>query len=465
MYFSQRFNVSAIKMRSLGVFNPQFSVDNKMFVDPKLLEHATEEFDGAHADLHAYFYSVITLLKVSKTRGDLPWVSACKRMQFKETSNTALGFSASGTNGNGIGKVLAGKIVTRANEILPHVDFVPDVFELIGVFAEKVGCDRLSDMLVSILMRRFLTYTDRITRELGVGQTSEVKHMGLRYVCPRYKHSKPLILVPRSILKPLPVALDIEQALDNADLNQQTRSEVNRILDEARKYKVRPSKNDLRAVIRANPSCYKEIIDGYKRAAAVSYDFDTDPANVADYGALANEIVGTKNAATPGLSAEQRVEACVAETIGHFTHSVEQNRLSDLLFDDEGHPRRELFAQRLLYSIAAIFGKLYNVDVSREGNAGAGAVDFRFTVGQQNRLLVELKLSSHERLKDGYYEQLPAYGKAEGIARMILVVIIVDSSDNLGKLLDVIKKRKLPIDLKVVDATPKPSASKRRTDN
>jgi hypothetical protein len=368
-------------------------------------------------------------------------------------------------DGNGIGKVLAEKIITRADEILPHVDFVPDVFELIGVFAEKVGCDRLSDMLVSILMPRFLTYTDRITRELGVNQTSEAEYKGRKYVCPRYKREKPLILVPRGILKPLPVALDIEQALDNADLNQQTRSEVNRIFDEARKYKAQPKKKDFRAVMRANPSCYKEIIAGYKRAPAVLYDFDVDPAGVADYGALANEVVGVGNVVTSGLTAEQRVEACVAETIGHFTHSVEQNRLSDLLFDDEGHPRRELFAQRLLYSIATIFGTIFNIDVSREGNAGPGAVDFRFTVGRQNRLLVEIKLSSHERLKDGYYEQLPAYGKAEDIARMILIVIIVDSSDNLGKLLEAIKKKKLPIDLKVVDAMPKPSASKRKTDN
>ena len=37
VYFNQRFGVSAIAMQKLGVFNAKIGVDNKMFVDPKLL--------------------------------------------------------------------------------------------------------------------------------------------------------------------------------------------------------------------------------------------------------------------------------------------------------------------------------------------------------------------------------------------------------------------------------------------
>ena len=66
MYFNQRFDVSAIKMRNLGVFNPEYGVDNRMFVDPKLLENAKEEFAGAHDDLHAYYRKTIEVLKISQ---------------------------------------------------------------------------------------------------------------------------------------------------------------------------------------------------------------------------------------------------------------------------------------------------------------------------------------------------------------------------------------------------------------
>src|SRR5436309_9728921 len=147
-------------MRRLGTFNPKIGVDNNMFVDPKLLGIGKDEFKGAHDELVAYFAKVVQLVRLIRTRTDTDpaWTEAWRRMRFRETANTALGFSKESTNGNGIGKVLVQRIVTRASEILPHVDFEPDVFELIGVFAEGVGCDRVSDMIVHILKARFLAW-------------------------------------------------------------------------------------------------------------------------------------------------------------------------------------------------------------------------------------------------------------------------------------------------------------------
>jgi hypothetical protein len=140
--------------------------------------------------------------------------------------------------------------------------------------------------------------------------------------------------------------------------------------------------------------------------------------------------------------------------------------LSEVLFDDAGVPRKEIISQRVIYSIATIFGKLYDVDVSREGNAGPGAVDFRFTVGHQSRLLVEVKLSTHERLRDGYYSQLPAYGRAEGIKHLILLVIrVTDDDSHLRALEQSIKAKALPIQIVMIDGMPKPSASKRKASN
>jgi hypothetical protein len=343
-----------------------------------------------------------------------------------------------------------------------RLDFAPDVFELIGIFAERLGCDRLSDMIVSILKARFLAYTDRITRELGIKRTVEVPYDGRKYGCPQFKkNEKPMILVPQALLKPLPIAANIEDALDVADLNQQARHEVNRIYDEAHKAGVSP-KPYLRGMVRDNPSITRGIVSGYRKATATPYDYDRDPNDVANLGPIAREIVGEPPAKPSGLIQMERVEACVGETIAHLQKSIEHNRLSDVLFDDTGAPRKETVSQRLIYAIAELFAKLYDVDLSREGNAGPGAVDFRFTVGHDARLLVEVKLSTHERLKNGYYEQLPAYATAESIKRLILLVIRVSTDDShLTDLIESIEKKALPIQLVVIDAVPKPSASKR----
>jgi hypothetical protein len=451
-------------MQILGVYNSEIGVDNKMFVDPKLLEAGKGEFSGSHEELIAYFEGTVQLVKVirSRTDNDAAWTAAWMRMRFKETTNTALGFSKEGTSGNGIGEVLAKRIVTRASEILPKVNFAPDVFELIGVFAERIGCDRLSDMIVAILKPRFLSYTDRIAKELGIRHVVEVSYRSSKYICPRFgRGGKPMILVPQELLKPLPIAASIQDALDLADLNDQARQEVNRIYAEAHEKRISP-KPYLRSLALSNFSVTRAIVSGYRRARATPYDYDLDPKHVAPLDPVAREVVGELPAKPQGLSQMERIEACVNETVAHLQKSIEHNRLSDVLYDDSGKPRKEVISQRLIYAIADIFTKFYDVDLSREGNAGPGAVDFRFTVGHDSRLLVEVKLSTHERLKDGYYEQLPAYASAENIKRLVLLVIRVSTDDShLKSLMESIEKEALPIQLVVIDAVPKPSASKR----
>jgi hypothetical protein len=450
----------------MGVFNPKIGSDSKLFVDTKLIDTAGEEFEKSTAQLTKYFGQIVTLLKLSKKKKDMPWTAAWKRMQFKETSNTAIGFSKSGTDGNGIGPVLAEKILLRAQEILPHVDFDPDIFELIGVFSEGIGCDRLSDMLVSILLPQFLSYTDRVTRELGVQRIDHVVYERKKYACPRFsKADKALILLPREALRPLPVALDIEDALTSANLNDQARRELNTLFSAAAKSGRQPSKSELREFIRSRPKVVREILQGYKVGTSNPYDFDSDPENVSDFDAIATEVVGEAKIDVAKLTERQRVDAAIAETLSHLKQSIQFNRLSDCLYDDSGKPRKELISQRILYAVAAIFSRLYKVSISREPNAGAGAVDFHFSVGHENRILLELKLSTHPRLVDAYREQLPAYGEAEGVNRLLLVVMRVSEDETfLSKLKQaMIDHRNRQIDVIIIDAVRKPTASKRRS--
>ena len=454
-------------MRQMGVFNRQIGNDSRMFVDPKLLENATDEFAGARDEILKYFSVVIALIRQIKAEKDtdLFWVAAQHSMRFKETSNTGLGCAEEGTDGNAIGKVLAARVVSRAREVLPFVDFQPEVLELIGVFTEHLGCDRVSDMIVSILKPRFLAYTSRVTTALQIQQTAKFQIDGKTYTCPQAKPGgKPIILVPRSLLKPMPIAADIGEAIDNADLNEQARKAANKMFADARERgAAAPTTSELRSFILTRPTIYREIVEGYKRAPSIPYDFDSDPRKVSDFDPIAQEIVGTPKLDQTGLDQWGKVQTCVNETITHLRRSIEDNRLSDVLYDDSGTPRKELISQRVIFAIAKIFGKILDVDVSRESNSGPGPLDFRFSVGDNAKIVVETKLSTHERLTDGYYEQLPAYGKAESFRRMILLIIRVSPDEKHIKALEsMIKLKTLPIQIEVIDAVRKPSASKRR---
>ncbi len=242
------------------------------------------------------------------------------------------------------------------------------------------------------------------------------------------------------------------------------RRQVNTLFSRAAKDRRRPTTNELRDFIRSRPDIVRGVLAGYKKSASEPYDFDRDRERVSDFQAIAHEIVGEPQLNLAGMTERQRVEAAVSQTIEHLRQGIEVNRLSDCLYDDSGTPRRELIAQRILYSIGAIFSKLYNVSITREPNAGPGAVDFHFSIGHEHKALLELKLSTHERLVDAYREQLPAYAEAEKVDNLILLVLRVTSSETpLEKLHRAIRSHPdRRIKVIEIDATTKPTASKRR---
>jgi hypothetical protein len=465
MYFNQQFDLSALSMHRLGVFNPIMGQDNELFIDPKLLDDATDEFSGSRAELNQYFVDTIDLISLSKQRGDMFWEAARDRIISKEKASAGIGYSKTGKRGKGIAKTLAGQIVDRALEIMPHVDRKPNIFELMGIFAKGLGCDRLSDMIVSILADRFYAYTARTAHDLGIHQLKTVTSAsGSEYLCPCFSEEEgPILLLPKSLLKALPIAANIGEALENANLNDDIRKQLNAMFAAAHKNGRDPGKADLREFIFSRPALFAKIVEGYEAAKSVAYDFDLDKRNVGDADALAKEIVGIPSAYSTDLPAAERVESLLKKLLETLRKLVEENRLSELLFNDDGSPKKEVASQRLIFAIAEIFSRAYDVDLTRESNAGNGAVDFKFSVGRGARVLIEIKLSSHKRIRDAYYAQLPAYAKSEGISRLVLLILqIDDSSKQIEHLREIISETKENnIQLEVIDARKRPSASKR----
>jgi hypothetical protein len=166
---SKYFEVPAAELRKRGVLNAHLGIDNRLFVDPKLLNtSAIPEFKDARADLENYFTPVIKLLKASRQDEDVAWVAAKKRLTFDEEHGTALGYANAGEFGKGVGDYLADILVRRGKEIVDLGIDAAEMFELIGLFQERFGPDLLSDMAVAILKERFLVYTQRITAELNL---------------------------------------------------------------------------------------------------------------------------------------------------------------------------------------------------------------------------------------------------------------------------------------------------------
>ena len=205
--FSEQFNVAESVLENTGVFDVILDVDTRVFIDPALLELCTEpEFKDARKKVETYFSNIITLLRHSKRKGDMYWKKADQLLTFRELSGTCFGYSQSGTAGNAIGEVLRNAILTTIKELMIEGETDPVLFELLGVFQEGIGCDRVSDLITFVLREDILKYTQRVVTTAGIPTITVSFKKSPFFTCRNPFNNKPLLLLPAMILSPLPIA-------------------------------------------------------------------------------------------------------------------------------------------------------------------------------------------------------------------------------------------------------------------
>ena len=79
-------------------------------------------------------------------------------------------------------------------------------------------------------------------------------------------------------------------------------------------------------------------------------------------------------------------------------------------------PRDEKIIQALASSIWTPLCEKANVDINKEANLGRGPVDFKFSAGWRQRVLIEVKLLSSHKLRQGAGTQLPQYMMTERVS-------------------------------------------------
>jgi hypothetical protein len=166
------------------------------------------------------------------------------------------------------------------------------------------------------------------------------------------------------------------------------------------------------------------------------------------------------------VDAEQ-LKVIVKTICERFKHLVEENRLSRLLYNDDGSPRKEKTAQLAFYGLADAYCDANDLDISPEADGGAGPVDFKISRGYNFRETVEMKLSSNPNLVHGFESQLPAYQRAEKSVHSVYIVVRNGDRDARIKRLENARRaamergERVP-DLILVDGRVRVSASRRR---
>lgn len=460
--FSEEFNIEKEDIVKLGVFDVILDVDTRVFIDPALLVLVgAPEFQTAKEEIEKHFSNIITLLSHSKKVEDMYWKRADALLKFKELSGTCFGYSQKGTGGNAIGPILRTNILKTIKELIEEGETDPTLFELLGVFQENIGCDRVSDLVTFILAPHIFSYTNRVVSSLDImSVTTTYKNVSYG-TCVNPYNGKPLMLLPADILSPLPVA----ESFDDIDFicreNQRVRDEINSYFELGNKKKL--SKSDILSYMHRSKTFRDAILSAYKTLPVQPYNFDMDPAGEYVWLGAAKEYTEKFPLELSGqiLNKASDVFTIVNIICQKFKNLIENNGLYSLLYDDKRSPKHERAEQLLFFGIADSYCFANNIDLSREINNGRGPVDFKLSRGALDKIVVEVKLTSNNQLKHGIETQLPIYMKQEKTYRAIYLIIDNGHPKALKNFFEFYNKiQKQKVDIITVDGTYRDSASK-----
>lgn len=448
-----------------GVFNPVIGVDSLFFVDPLLLSKASApELKNGLKKVREYFSDIILLIKTGNLKARK---KAFKKLIFRELKGVGIGYGDSSDDGSAIGPELAQKLLCTAEELIEMGITSPAIFEVMGLFEDNFGPDRLSDALIRILKNDLFKYTERVTKEFRIKNTRFIKTYEKDYMVPQHPlQRKPLIFIPEDILRDLPVAHDYHEIAELAIFNEELRERFNRLIAPCfvTEKNKKPTKKEIRDYLLSDKSKIDILIKAYESCNPNPYDFDNDPSGLYLWLEKAKELVEQNPIEIIPHPTEADLTKIVQDIIYAFKEFIENKGGWKSLYDNNKKPLNESHARHFFYATAILYCKNHDIDISPESNAGQGPVDFKLSKGYSNKIVVEVKLTSGN-VRQGYEKQTRIYQESEEAKESYyLVVMVTERSKALEDILEFSReeeenKELHPIIIEV-DGREKPSASK-----
>ena len=465
------------QLEEIGILDVILGTDAKLFIDPKLLDSSqTTELRGARQDVKDYFSDLIRIHKQSDKVPRLQ-MEAVSRIAIKEPKGLSIGYGDSRDSGTAIPEPVARQSLRSLSEMILVGVEDERVMELLGLFIKGFGPDSISDLVVHIIYPRLCKATERIALELNV-TTQEFEIRDTKYQLPKHPFKEhQLIFIPYDVVCDLPIATDWAEVIDAAQHNAAARQSFNEIVGNAVKEFIKGIKKNP-SILTSNKSKMETLLKVYENAEVEPYDIVTDPLSqnrITEYSASLPGMLDTTGNKPGNLSS--LIKMIDEKIIAQYKRCIENNAGNTLLYKRTGQavdptkPVKEDAAQTIFFMVADILCAAHDVLLSREPNAGQGAVDFSLGTGYSDKVLVEIKKSTNNKLLDGYSNQLESYIENEKAAHAFYVVVVVqetsvsnkDSQLNelKRKYAENIRKRKKCPALVVVDGLIHASPSKR----
>jgi len=421
--FSAYFDVDPGEFDKAGLLDPYVNTDTPLFIDPLLIDKSANAVLASQGlrEFREHFEKLVRLLAIVEEEGDPAWVAAERQLSLREPAENGLGYSRSARAGTSRPRDIRLQLLRTAKKVISLGSKDPEMLSLMGFLEPGVGSDTISDFTTKAMTGALAKITSEFCSAHGIDLSENSLSDTKLPLVSRGGESKPFVLIPRDVLRDLPITDSWQDVWQAAAHNQALRGKVSVMLAGVFEPTIKEQKEAIKRLVTQSGEAFDEFLRVVK-AAATSYDQNAD---VMGYYEFRKRI-----AAAPPLGPSKEYDVrkgpeeilkVIMDALIVFKHHVENGNLWEALWSGN-QPKRERAAQLLFYAIADAYCRANNVDLSSEPNMGGGPVDFKFSDGYNAKVVVELKKSTGT-VEHGYQQQLERYKKASETEFGVFVVI------------------------------------------
>jgi hypothetical protein len=388
--FSQYFGVPKADLDKADLLDPFLNADTKLFIDPLLLGNSRNTIirSKGKAQFRKQLSDIVRLISISTTTSDQAWKTALRLLNLSERRETGLGYGGSGVSGSSRPDTLKARILKTTREVLELGIKDPEVISLMGIFEDDVGPDTISDLTTNAIFSALQEITLNFCRKYSI-PTKQYTIGFDDYDLPinPYDPLHGFALVPKDILRELPVATDWSDIDRVVRHNALLRQKINKFITNIAKATIKEKKRAIKAVALNSQEDFQAIFSGLLSSKPTGYDFKCDRKSIE---ALRELLSSTPNKypfkiAPPTVATADELWRVVREITAQFRQLIENNDLSGLLWNGS-KPKSEKASQLVFFGIADSYCKANNIDISPEVHAGGGASRFQIFFGLQRTI-------------------------------------------------------------------------------
>ena len=275
--FSAYFDIEPAEFDKAGLLDPYIYTDTPLFIDPLLLDKSANTLLATKGieQFRGHFEKLVRLLIMAEEEGDPAWLAAERQLSLREPAENGLGYSKRARAGTSRPREVRQQLLRTTKKIISLGSKDPEMLSLMGFLEPGVGSDTISDFTTKAMTETLAQITHDFCKANGVDlQNNDLCSITLPIVS-RKGDDKPFVLIPRDVLRDLPVTDNWQDVWEATAHNHALRNNVSVMLAGIIEPTIKQQKEAIKRSVTQSSQIFDEFLKIVK-SSATSYDENED---------------------------------------------------------------------------------------------------------------------------------------------------------------------------------------------